>query len=176
MQLRLKQLDGVIDVALDKQVVQWDDVAKEWKAGRRNNVTAANPTASSDETEGYDIGSIWVNSDTGNAFICTDATEDAATWVGVSTTGEPTQEEYPGEVVRKSDPDTVLTAAPAFPPVSAQSVNLYLNGQLQRQGAGKDYTVTGGTLQVITWLTTSGTAIKLDANDIITIMYETTGT
>ena len=64
-------------------------------------------------------------------------------------------------------------------PVSADSFNLYLNGVLQRQGAGKDYSITGATLQVITWLMPApgtGVAGPMDTNDILTYKYETLGT
>lgn len=52
-----------------------------------NNFTATvNPTADDDSTEGYSVGSFWVNtSPPGVGFICTDATEGDAHWTnGVS--------------------------------------------------------------------------------------------
>lgn len=175
MQIRLKQLDGTIDAALAKMVPQWDGT--KYAPGRRNNATNANPGSGDDESalKGYEKGSIWINTSTKNAFICVDSTVGAAVWVGVGVSGEPYQEAHVGDVITKPVADTVLTWGPAYAPVSAASFKLYLNGQLQRQGAGFDYTITGATLQTITWLTTSGTAMNMDASDIITFEYETLG-
>lgn len=175
MQLRLKQLDGTIDAALAKMVPQWDGT--KYAPGRRNNATNVDPTNTDDESalKGYEKGSIWVNTATKNAFICVDSTVNAAVWVGVGVSGEPYQESSAGDVITKPVADTILTFAPAYAPVSAESFKLYLNGHLQRQGAGFDYTITGATLQVITWLTTSGTAMNMDASDVLTYEYETLG-
>lgn len=48
--------------------------------GRRNNITNAYPLAASDATQGYERGSMWVHRDTGQAYICDDATATAAKW------------------------------------------------------------------------------------------------
>jgi len=178
MQIRLKQLDGVIDAASALQVVQWDAAAGVWKAGRKNNTAAADPTVNDDNTAGYELGSMWINTTTDNAFICVDATTAAAVWIGVGVSGEPQQEEYAGDNIPSGTGDTVLTAAPANTPVSAACVNLYLNGVLQRQGAGKDYTVTTTVtpFDTITWLEGTGTGIPMDVNDIITLKYESLST
>jgi hypothetical protein len=173
MQLRLKQIEQ--DGATESQVVQWNSTLGVWKPGRKNNVAAANPTVNSDSANGYEPGSIWVNTVTKNAFICTDASAGAAIWVGVGISGEPFQQSHVGDVITKPIGDTVLSWGPLYAPVSAASFNLFLNGALQRQGAGYDYTVTGATLQTITWLTASGTAMNMDASDIVTFEYETLG-
>jgi hypothetical protein len=49
--------------------------------GRLDNYAATtDPTVSSDAGAGYGVGSIWVNTTSQNAFICTDSTTGAAFW------------------------------------------------------------------------------------------------
>ncbi len=175
-QLRLKQLDGKIDAALDLQVIEWDNANEVWKAGRKNIRTAGVPDNTNDDSEGFSIGSIWVDTGTDNAYVCLDATTNAAVWLALSKTGEPYQEDVAGINIPGGSGDTVLTA-PTYKPISKESFKLYLNGQLQRQGAGLDYTVTGANNNVITWLMTAGTKlgqeIPMDVNDFLTYSYET---
>jgi len=58
-------------------------------------------------------------------------------------------------------------------PVSALSVKIFLNGVLQEQGTGKDYTVSGTS---ITWLSSAGsgtgTGVVLDTTDVMIAVYE----
>ena len=42
------------------------------------------PDADNDTTEGYTVGSIWVNTTAGTAFICVDNSEGAADWPPVA--------------------------------------------------------------------------------------------
>lgn len=52
----------------------------------RNNLTATSaPTASNDITEGYAVGSVWVDTTSGLRYTCQDETEDAAIWITSST-------------------------------------------------------------------------------------------
>ena len=49
---------------------------------RRNYLTAtANPTVNDDNSDGFTVGSIWLNTSTGAMYICTDSTVGAAVWV-----------------------------------------------------------------------------------------------
>ena len=48
---------------------------------RRNYLTAtANPTVNDDNSDGYTVGSMWLNTSTGAMYICTDSTVGAAKW------------------------------------------------------------------------------------------------
>lgn len=50
-------------------------------AGRKDHLVATvNPTVNNDTTEGYAIGSVWLNLTADTAFICLDATDTAAIW------------------------------------------------------------------------------------------------
>lgn len=178
MQIRLKQIDGVIDTASALQVPQWDAATAQYKPGRKNNVAAVDPTINDDSTAGYEENSMWVNTATNNVFICASPAVGAAVWVGIGVSGEPKRDENAGINIPAGSGDTVLPA-PSQVPVSADSFNLYLNGVEQRQGPGKDYSITGATLQVITWLMPApgtGVAGPMDVNDILTYKYETLST
>jgi hypothetical protein len=54
-----------------------------------NNLTAtADPLATDDSNDGYDVTSIWVNATLDTAFICADATVSAAVWIPVLQLGD----------------------------------------------------------------------------------------
>ena len=50
---------------------------------RNNPAGTADPGASNDESEGYEVGSWWINTSTGDAFVCLDASAGAAVWSSV---------------------------------------------------------------------------------------------
>ncbi len=59
----------------------------------RNNYSALlDPVAGDDVTAGYQVGSVWVNTATNEAFVCVDSSAGAAVWVTV-TNPTPTPEE-----------------------------------------------------------------------------------
>jgi len=80
--------------------------------------------------------------------------------------GTANQESVATEVITGTD--TVMTDLLNTTPVSNASVELHLNGVLQRQGAGFDYTIATAT---ITWLASSGTAVDMDTNDVLIATY-----
>ena len=65
--------------------------------------------------------------------------------------------------------DTALTDELDVTPIAASRVRLYLNGMLQQQGAGNDYTVSG---TAITWLASTGTAVDLETSDELLAVYD----
>jgi len=64
--------------------------------------------------------------------------------------------------------DTALTDTLNATPKNNAWVRLFLNGVLQRQGAGADYTISGIT---ITWLASSGTAVNMKTSDTLDAVY-----
>jgi hypothetical protein len=64
--------------------------------------------------------------------------------------------------------DTALTDTLNGTPINNASVSAFLNGVLQHQGAGLDYTISGST---ITWLASSGTAVNMDLSDVLHTTY-----
>ena len=72
------------------------------------------------------------------------------------------QESVTTEVVNNAD--VALADTLNFLPKNDASVSLFLNGVHQEQGAGADYTISG---QTITWLASSGTAVRMDTNDTL---------
>lgn len=90
----------------------------------------------------------------------------ALNWSKISA-GTLRQELVTTEIITNSD--TVLTDTLNFTPISALGVKLFLNGALQTQGAGADYTLSS---TAITWLASSGTAADMDTSDILIATYE----
>ena len=53
------------------------------KVGKKIITTnSGDPAASNDTGEGYIVGSMWLNTSTGQQFICTKITAEDATWFG----------------------------------------------------------------------------------------------
>jgi hypothetical protein len=48
--------------------------------GKSNLTAVSDPTVNDDEGDGYVVGSLWLNVDEENGFICSDATASAAKW------------------------------------------------------------------------------------------------
>jgi hypothetical protein len=75
-----------------------------------------------------------------------------------------------------ADADAAITDTLASEPISNASVQLYLNGVLQEQGTGKDYTLA---TQTITWRVASGTgtgtAVDMETSDVLVAKYVTAG-
>lgn len=46
----------------------------------KQNTATVDPTVNNDDTEGYDVNSIWTNTMTPESFICWDASTGAAVW------------------------------------------------------------------------------------------------
>jgi len=65
---------------------------------------------------------------------------------------------------------TADSGLPSFAgtPITSSNLHVYLNGLLQRQGSGFDYTISGAT---ITWLAGTGTAVDLATNDELLVYY-----
>ena len=85
---------------------------------------------------------------------------------GAEVNDTPNQEAVTTEAITGTD--TVMSDTLNNAPISSASVQIYLNGVLQEQGAGKDYTVSGSS---ITWLAASGTAVDQEVSDVMTAVY-----
>lgn len=51
----------------------------------KNNITTTNPTVSNDSTQGYSIGSRWLNTSTNQEYVCYSASAGAAAWISSGT-------------------------------------------------------------------------------------------
>lgn len=67
--------------------------------------------------------------------------------------------------------DTALADLLDNVPIDNASVTLFLNGQMMKQGAGFDYSISS---QTITWLASSGSAPNLNTNDELNATYQST--
>jgi hypothetical protein len=57
-------------------------------SGPLSNYTAtADPTATDDDGDGYEVGSRWVNTSSGEEFVCVDASTGAAVWTSTTAGG-----------------------------------------------------------------------------------------
>jgi hypothetical protein len=76
-----------------QQIFQATDVsagAAVWERidGPLDNTTAiVDPDVDNDETEGYEVGSHWINTATGAVYVATDVTDGAAVWRSASNPG-----------------------------------------------------------------------------------------
>lgn len=72
----LQPSGGSVVLAYYSAASRWVRVAD---LGAKRRSTNSDPGVTNDAAEGYEVGSIWVNSSTG-AWLCLDATEGAAAW------------------------------------------------------------------------------------------------
>jgi hypothetical protein len=76
-----------------------------------STVTIIAPTAANDSTQGYQVGSRWLNTVTGNEYVCTNTTVGAAVWA--LTTADLTSQTEPANAVL-AGPGTGSAALPTF--------------------------------------------------------------
>ena len=121
----------------------------------------------------------------GEDYIINGATRQI-TWLGATGTGLPLDtldeimvgyflsvgdylvENIPSE--NTSGVDYTLINKLTYVAANATDIELTLNGIVQRQGAGEDYTLDGSTGQII-WLGATGTGLSLDTLDEIMVGY-----
>jgi hypothetical protein len=80
----------------------------------------------------------------------------------------PQQEPVTTETITGSD--TAIADVLDNIPIVTLSLNLFLNGVRQKQGATFDYTVNDST-GAITWLASSGTAVDMETTDTLDASY-----
>lgn len=124
-------------------------------------------------------GDIYVRTSTGivrlgvgsddQVLVADSAQTEGVDWVDPSTLGVTTARQESITTENITGTDTAITDQLDYTPVANESVNLYLNGVHQIQGAGADYTVSG---KVLTWLANTGTAVDLETTDTLEAYYE----
>lgn len=103
-----------------------------------DNETTTDPGASNDSTQGYAVGSVWINTTDDRAWICVDATASAAVWVD----GVP-REEWAQNGFETRDTST-LTFTDGTRTLSIQPTVTSFDYWVE----GKKYTTTGDTRQI----------------------------
>jgi len=102
----------------------------------------------------------------GNVLKANSAQTEGVEWGSAGSSDVERQEAVTTQVITGTD--TAVTDTLDFAPKGNAAVTLWLNGVLQDQGAGKDYTISG---QTITWLASTGTAVDMDTGDVLTAVY-----
>lgn len=51
-----------------------------WSVIKPSTVTTTSPGVTNDASQGYQVGSTWINTTAGTAFVCVDTTSGAAVW------------------------------------------------------------------------------------------------
>lgn len=110
-------------------------------SGVLNNFSAnADPTASDDSGDGYEEGSLWVNTTANTAWICVDATAGAANWNQIDAaggSGAPTDASY-------------ITASPEAGLSNETTLRTYLDTQgvqyVNRIGGGDGIDFSAGSV------------------------------
>ena len=74
-----------IDTTADKSYTCVDSTASaavwvETSPAASSNIATVDPTAANDSSQGYSVGSLWVNTTSNHSFICVDATNTSAIW------------------------------------------------------------------------------------------------
>lgn len=161
-------------------------------ANALSNLTATtNPTVSSDSTQGYSVGSTWVNTTTQNIFVCASAAVGAAVWSQIPVLPVPVNQGGTGSTTQNFvDLTTTQTVAGnktySGSPTFNGTTNTFTNG-IAVSTAGKGISVKSGTNAKAGTVTANGaTAVTVattaaTANSIVNLSYKsgtqaTTGT
>jgi hypothetical protein len=96
-------------------------------------------------------------------------TWDGSVWAPATPSDLDTENQEEITTENITGTDTALADTLSATPVSNAGVKAYLNGVLQVQGAGEDYTIAG---QTITWLAATGTAVDMDTADTLIVTYD----
>ena len=154
-------------------------------AKRDNYAATAAPTADDDEGDGYAVGSIWIDLNTDEVYVCADVSAAAAVWKRVTDKAVlSNSNRWMTASVTASDEDEACSTAMAASPESA--VEVLVNGAKVPVGDGaKDqfcyFSSDGGTTPRALTAIVSGDKLywmgsianyELDGNDRIDFVYE----
>jgi hypothetical protein len=107
----VQDIVGSLVVAGDNLTVTYDDNANSLTIGKviKDNLSSTSePVATDDNTQGYAVGSRWLNTITGIIYVCADATTNAAKWNAQAACPE-----HPGYIAGLWYPSTIRRLAPA---------------------------------------------------------------
>ncbi|MCS7316834.1 MAG: hypothetical protein NZZ41_00730 [Candidatus Dojkabacteria bacterium] len=129
------------------------------QAPRNNFAATTSPTPTNDYSQGYQVGSLWVNTATNTAFVCVDSAIGNAVWTSIGTVNE-----YTNTSIAVGLPNEVFTGFFTF---SSNPINVkcYVNGQLLNPNG---YIVTGTTLQMVDLVN----RFQLEPGDEVTCWYQ----
>lgn len=128
----------------------------------RNNYTAiGSPNATNDYSQGYQVGSLWVDTSSNQVYFCVDSTIGSAVWLNLGST---TINEYVETGIAVGLPNELF---PSFFSFSSSPINVkcYVNGQLLNENG---YVVSGVNLQMVDFIN----RFQLEPGDEVTCWYQ----
>lgn len=81
----------ITDNHINAAVTPLQDNGTATKLESNYHAATTNPTANDDIADGYGIGTLWINTSTGNAYICVSSAPGAAVWSAITGGGGHTQ-------------------------------------------------------------------------------------
>jgi len=139
----------------------WVLVSNELKS---NYVAIIDPTTTNDATQSYEVGSIWVNTVTDEAFICMDAAAGSAVWKNPTQTSAPASTFDVINIAATTTAGTAITAPTVALGATAIDFNgntviVLLNGFEQLKGVD------------VSWITATTFSLAIDvySGDVVTI-------
>lgn len=120
-----------------QQLLRWNSDIEQWVPSLKSVYDAVvDPTSADDETEGYEVGSIWVNVSSDLSFICVDALEDNAVWKVQTDVGPTTYDKGLTAEITDEDDHLATMSTISGTPINDSYVQVAVNGVLVSVGDG----------------------------------------
>lgn len=113
------------------------------QAKKHNFVSLLDPLASNDSSEGYQVGSMWVNLISNKAYICVSDSVNSAEWKEIGNTNQSNLIEKT-ESFTLSNVDTSVTVSET-PSLTARLI-VFRNGLEQSIGVSEDFNISGSVI------------------------------
>jgi len=153
--------------AVEGQVAFYNSTTQSWQPRIRHNLTATtNPGPGDDVTQSYEPGSVWINTSSNQAFICTDSATGAADWQNTTAVGtSDVTLETPTSVTTFTTIAAALAASSSGdavvvgPGTYAESISIPAGVTLRGRNGPDVTTISGGAA--------TGTRVSLDDGSVI---------
>lgn len=153
-------LNSLADVTTSEPAVTNSDWLKVYEVAPQNNLTATvDPTVNDDQSQGYGPTSRWINTNTGEFWLCISAAPGAANWQPATLTvdelGSAALAEVgtgAGQLPRNQDLGSAAQAEIGdFAPITRSRKNLLINGGFDVWQRGDPITISGSAYTSDRW-------------------------